>query len=172
MTEGPANITLRPADESDRGFLLVVYAHTRAAELQLVDWTDDQKAAFVRQQFEAQNTHYRSQYDDASFLVVEVDGEPAGRLYLARIDAEVRVMDIALLPSFQRRGIGERVLRGVLNDAAREGLRVGIHVERFNPARRLYARLGFVEVGEPGPVYLKMEWTPPVGGTSQLNTAS
>ena len=36
------------------------------------------------------------------------------------------------------------------------GKRVAIHVEKFNPARRLYARLGFREVQDLG-IYLKLE---------------
>jgi ribosomal protein S18 acetylase RimI-like enzyme len=41
-----------------------------------------------------------------------------------------------------------------------------IHVEVYNPAMRLYERLGFRPIEERGP-YLLMEWRP-----SQLNTAS
>ena len=35
-----------------------------------------------------------------------------------------------------------------------------IHVERFNPAQQLYARLGFVTADDAGPVHLLMRWTP------------
>jgi ribosomal protein S18 acetylase RimI-like enzyme len=144
-------VALRPVEPSDERFLAALYASTRERELALVPWTDEQRAAFVWSQFQAQSAHYAG-YEGAAYSVVEVDGEPAGRLYLARWPEEVRVVDIALLPAFRGRGIGTRLLRDVLAQAG--GRRVTIHVERDNPARRLYERLGFAPVpGEGGPVY-------------------
>jgi len=150
---------LRTAEPGDRDFLLQVYASTREEELRLVDWSDDQKAVFVRMQFEAQDAYYREHYHPATFDVIEVDGEPAGRLYVARWEDEIRIVDVALLPEFRGRGIGTRLLRGLLDEAARAGLRLSIHVEKHNPALRLYARLGFAAVADRG-VYLLMEAKP------------
>jgi ribosomal protein S18 acetylase RimI-like enzyme len=62
-------------------------------------------------------------------------------------------MDIALVPGTQRRGIGTRLIQGVLARAHAEGRSVSIHVERDNPALALYQRLGF-EVREDRGVYL------------------
>lgn len=150
--------TLRPATPDDAELLYRVYASTRMEELSVVPWSDAQKDAFLRGQFAAQDTHYRARYDGASYDIVEIDGVPAGRLYAARWPKELRVMDIALLPEFRRRGIGERVFRDLFTEADRDGRLVSIHVETTNPARRLYERLGFraVETGEPS-VYMLME---------------
>jgi ribosomal protein S18 acetylase RimI-like enzyme len=150
---------LRPARADDRDFLLRVYASTREEELRLVDWNDDQKAAFVQQQFEAQDSYYREHYDPATFDVIEVDGEPVGRLYVARWEDEIRIIDIALLPEHRGRGIGTSALRALLDEAAASGKRLSIHVEKHNPAQRLYERLGFAEVADRG-VYVLMETTP------------
>jgi ribosomal protein S18 acetylase RimI-like enzyme len=145
---------LRPVAPADEEFLVALYATTRADELALTDWTDDQKDAFVRHQFAAQAAHYREHYPTATFHVVLVDGEPAGRLYVDRWPEETRIMDIALVPELRRRGIGRRLIE----DIQAEGRDVSIHVERFNPAQRLYSRLGF-EPEDAGPVYLLMRWT-------------
>ena len=158
MTE-PA-FTLRPAVEADLPFLARLYASTRAEELAVVDWSAERKEAFLRQQFEAQHRWYAEQYAGASFDVVLVAGEPAGRLYVARWEREVRIVDVSLLPEQRRRGLGERLLRGVLAEAAAAGKPVTIHVERFNPALRLYERLGFAAVEDKG-VYLLLRWQPP-----------
>ena len=155
LSELPSGITLRPAGASDSDFLLQVYASTREEELQLVDWSADQKAAFVRAQFEAQDTEYRRNYPDASFDVVEIDSEPAGRLYVDRRADDIRIVDITLLPTYRGRGIGTALLRGLLAEAAASGKRLSIHVEVHNPARALYERLGFVPIEERG-VYLLM----------------
>ena len=150
---------LRPARAEDRDFLLRVYASTREEELRLVDWSDEQKAAFVQQQFEAQDAYYREHYDPATFDVIEVDAEPVGRLYVARWEDEIRIMDIALVPEHRGRGIGTALLRDLLDEGAGTGKRVSIHVERDNPALRLYERLGFAPIEARG-VYLLLEASP------------
>ena len=155
----PSRITLRPAGSSDRDLLLQVYASTREEELRLVDWSADQKAAFVRMQFEAQDAYYREHYDPATFDVIDLDGEPVGRLYVARWDDEIRIIDVTLLPEHRGLGIGTTLIRGLLDEAAATGKRLSIHVESNNPARRLYERLGFEEVAEHG-LYRLMEVTP------------
>jgi Acetyltransferase (GNAT) family len=85
---------------------------------------------------------------------------PIGRLYLHESAAEVRVMDIAVLPEWRGQGLGTTLLHAVL-DAGREGnARVSLHVEPGNPAQRLYARLGFRLVEHRG-VYDFLEWVAP-----------
>jgi GNAT superfamily N-acetyltransferase len=121
-----------------------------------VDWTPEQKAAFLEQQFAAQDRHYRERYEGATLDVIEVDGAAAGRLYVARWEREIRVMDIALLPEFRGRGIGSRLLRGIIEEAEGARCAVSIHVERMNPALSLYERLGF-RLREDKGVYLLLE---------------
>src|SRR5438132_13302161 len=43
-------ITLRDETEEDESFLLELYASTRAHEIALVSWTDEQKKTFVAMQ--------------------------------------------------------------------------------------------------------------------------
>jgi len=159
MTVAAPRTRLRPVSESDDRFLRRVYASLREDELALVSWDEAQREAFLRQQFDAQDTHYREHYDGASFDVIEVEGEPAGRLYVARWEDEIRIMDIALLPEYRGAGSGTRLLRDLLDEGARTGKRVSIHVEKNNPALRLYECLGFAAVADRG-VYLLLEATP------------
>ena len=152
----------RAASGDDTAFLLRVYADSRADELMLVPWSDAQKEAFLQQQFSAQDFHYRKYYPEAAFEMVLVDDVPVGRLYTARAEFtdEIRLMDIALLSAFRGRGIGTRLIRETMTEAASMGRGVRLHVEFNNPARRLYDRLGFRFVKEEGP-YLMLEWLPP-----------
>jgi ribosomal protein S18 acetylase RimI-like enzyme len=154
-----ASINLRLATLEDEPFLYTVYASTRADELALVDWDQGQKAAFVQMQFTAQQRYYREHFADAAFQVILCNDVPVGRLYVARWPAEIRVLDVALLPAYRNRGIGSLLLEQLLGEAAEAGKRVRIHVERTNPALRLYLRLGFRLVADQG-VYLLMEWAP------------
>jgi ribosomal protein S18 acetylase RimI-like enzyme len=147
---------LRPVRDGDGELLFRIYASTRAEELAAVPWTDAAKDAFLRQQFAAQAASYE-QYAGRSHQIVLLHDEPVGRLYLARADDEIRIVDIAVLPEYRGRGIGTALLRGVLDEAASAGRRVSIHVERSNPALRLYRRLGFSEVADLG-VYLRLDY--------------
>ncbi len=126
--------TLRDATSSDLEFLHTVYAESRAQELSAVDWSDVQKAEFCRQQFEAQDAHYRQHFPACSFLVVEIGDNRVGRLYIDRRPDEIRVVDIALLTSERGQGLGAALMREVLDEAAATDLPVRIHVERTNPA--------------------------------------
>ena len=154
-------VTLRPATPADRDFLLRVYAESRAEELAAADWTDEEKQAFCHSQFDAQDTHYRRHYPGCEFLVIEKNGAPIGRLYRDRRDDEIRVVDIALLGAERGHGIGGRLMQNILAEAAEAGIMVRIHVERANPARRLYDRLGFRLV-EEGEVYDLLSWKSPL----------
>lgn len=153
-------VTLRPITEEDLGFLLHVYGSTREEELALAtDWTPEQKAEFVQMQFAAQHTQYREAFHDGRFDIVLVDGAPAGRLYVHPREAEIRLVDIALLPDFRGRGIGTLLLRDLFAEAEAACKPLTIHVEKFNKALRLYQRLGFRPIADRG-VYFLMEWRP------------
>lgn len=154
-----ADLRLRAVTPEDTAFLQQVYASTRTEELALTNWTDEQKAAFCLMQFNAQDTYYRAQYGSAEFLVIEYQGTPVGRLYVDRWENQVRVIDISLLPAARGMGIGTKYLTGLQEQARNEGRVLTIHVERMNPALRLYQRLGFQEK-EAGEIYLLMEWQP------------
>ena len=151
---------LRTIRAEDRDFLFRVYAGARLEELALTDWDETQKQAFLAQQLEAQHHHYQTHYPGARLDLVLLGDEPIGRLYVARWREEIRIMDIALLPEHRNRGIGGALLRDLLEEAAATSRRLTIHVERYNPALRLYRRLGFEPVGETG-VYLLLVLDPP-----------
>ena len=148
------SITLRPIQDGDSEWLYAIYASTRTGELAQVGWDDTQKEAFLRMQFDAQRKFYESGYPGAEFQIILVADEPAGRLYVHRREKEIRIMDIALLPEFRGRGIGSALLNEVLSDGQLTARPVTIHVESFNPAQRLYERLGFKRVAGNGVYYL------------------
>lgn len=155
-----SSVILRPIREEDLEFLLRLYATTRADEMAMVtDWTDEQKDAFVRMQFQAQHAWYQEHYGDAQFDLVLMDGSPAGRLYVHRRNAEIRLVDISLIPELRGKGVGSALLRELMAEAEAAGKPLTIHVEKYNPAMRLYLRLGFKPIEDRGP-YDLMEWKP------------
>ncbi len=136
---------MAPADDD---FLAAVYLSTRWHELSATGWPEDQIRGFLRQQFEFQSKDWARNYPAAQRDIILVDDQPAGRLYVDRRpeSAELRVIDIALLPAFRHRGIGTRIFLELFAEADRRRWRVSIHVEQDNPAKNLYARLGFMPV--------------------------
>jgi ribosomal protein S18 acetylase RimI-like enzyme len=149
---------LRPSTFDDEQFLYRLYASTREDELAVVPWSESEKETFLTTQFNAQHTFYHQQFNEAEFLIIEQDNEPIGRLYLDRRDDEIRIVDIALLPSHRNRGIGTKYLESILEEGQGAGLPVRIHVERNNTALRLYERLGFQKVTENGVYFLMEKW--------------
>ena len=154
--EGPV---LRPATPDDAELLYRIYASTREEELAVVPWNATAKEAFLRMQYAAQDSYYHATFPAASYDLIVVGGEGEevlGRLYADRGADAWLVIDIALLPEHRGKGTGTLLLNRVLAEATGAGKPVRIYVERFNPAQRLYARLGFRQIADEG-VYLLLE---------------
>src|SRR5215470_16269967 len=94
-------VSFRPIRSDDAAFLYEVYASTRTEELAVVDWDEAQKAAFLHMQFAAQHQFYQERYTKTDFLIILRDAAPVGRLYIARWQDEIRIVDIALLPPYR-----------------------------------------------------------------------
>lgn len=150
-------ITFRPVEESDRDFLMQVYASTREEEFAGMPWTPEEKRDFLEYQFNEQDQIFRQHYPDAEFEVILYHGEAIGRFYWERQADEIRVVDIALLPSHRNLGIGSSILLSLLDEARATHSRVTVQVEHFNPAHRCFQRLGFVGIGSKG-IYMEMLW--------------
>ncbi len=145
---------LRPQRESDYDFLERLYRSVREAEIAPLDWPEEAKRQFLVSQFALQYHHYTEHYFDAEFSIIERCGTPVGRLYIFRGPGDHRIVDISLLAEVRNAGVGRALLEAVLAEASDCGKTASIHVEKFNPARHLYDRLGFREIGESGPYWL------------------
>jgi ribosomal protein S18 acetylase RimI-like enzyme len=150
----PASFELRPESPADAPFLFTLYCDVRSEELAQTGWPPEQVEAFLRSQFELQTRAYRATFPDAEFNLILCGGRPAGRIYVARLAGEIRLVDLALAAEFRNRGIGTVLLRGLVASADQAGLPVRFHVERSNRARHLYERFGFQIVSENGPYFL------------------
>ncbi len=150
-------VRLRPAQREDEVFFLQVYASTRIEEMALVPWTNEQKVAFLRFQYQAQRSGYQASYPAAQNWVIMHGDGPVGRMIVQDGDSEILLVDIALLPEHRGQGIGTALITGLMAQAASQHKTLKLHVETFNPALKLYERLGFVKTGEMG-VYQEMIW--------------
>jgi GNAT superfamily N-acetyltransferase len=157
---GGDTLTLRLVTKEDDPFLLAVYESTRDAELSQAQWPEAQREGFVRWQFDMQRREYDTRFPDACYELILINDEPAGRIWVGEDPRQIRLLDIALLPQFQKRGIGTVLLRELMKEAERAGkvLRHMVFVLN-NDAHRFYERLGFVIIEDLG-AYKHMEWKP------------
>lgn len=152
-------VCLRPETDEDKDFLLHLYISTREAELLQIGWPQAEIHSFLTQQFKAQHLSFRQLYPHAAYQIIELQGEATGRIYLQRGKDEYRLIDISLLPAFRNQNLGRYLIQSILDEAAETGKPVSLHVEHFNPAYRLYERMGFVQLEDRG-THLFMQWRP------------
>lgn len=157
----PSGFAVRPIQDADTDFLLGLYASTREDELrQVTDWTDEQKQAFIAMQFTQQHQQYVQNVPDAGYYVMLRGEERIGRIYIHwKRGNALHLMEVTLLPALRGQGIGTAFMRALMDEAARTADRMTLYVESFNPAYRLYTRLGFRPINEHG-IYTLMEWRP------------
>lgn len=157
VNSGLPGIGIRPQRPSDIDFLRELYVQNRWSELAPTDWTDDDKMAFLLGQFALQTIHYRRHYPGAAWGIVTALGVSSGRMGLHQTSHELRIIDILLTPLSRGKGVGTHLIRSVQEKARSLVLPVTLHVEPSNPARRLYRRLGFVEISSDAARCL-MKW--------------
>jgi len=151
------SVTLRGATPADQDFLRALFASTRGDELAALALDPKQAAAFIEMQFNVQQQSYGARYPTAQNSIILIDDRPVGRMLINRTDEAIRLVDIALLNDCRNRGVGSFLIRGLLDEAAASHKPLQLSVHKFNPAARLYERLGFVRVADTGAQF-KMEW--------------
>ena len=92
------------------------------------------------------------QNNDLSYPLVVIHrnlDKVIGYIVYWKIREEVQINNIAVHPDFKRMGIGEAILRDVIQEARGEGAHyVSLEVRPSNTAARgLYAKLGFELIG-------------------------
>lgn len=85
----------------------------------------------------------------ALWLVAEVDGEVAGYIGSQTVMGETDMMNVAVHPEYRRQGVAERLVISLIEHLRlRSSHCLTLEVRASNePAKNLYAKLGFVEIG-------------------------
>lgn len=154
-----ASATLVQTSKSDELFLIDLYASTRAAELSVVPWNDEQKRAFLKMQFEAQDSYYRERYPNASFDIIKLNERAVGRFYRAELSDEIRIIDLVFLPEHFDSDIFIRLIKETLHKGEQDGKPVRIFLESFDPKIEIFKNLGFEKIEEHG-IYLLWQFEP------------
>jgi len=142
----------------DEAFLFALYGSTRAEEMTLVPWTVEQQQMFIAMQFSAQQEHYKKKYPSAQHHIIIFEGRPVGRLYVARLEQEIRIVDILLVPAERNAGIGSHLLTQLVDEGRHSGKPVRIYVENNSPSLTLFRRLGFEALEQHG-IHLMLQFS-------------
>jgi ribosomal protein S18 acetylase RimI-like enzyme len=149
--------TLRRATPGDEPFVRRVFVEATNAALGAAGLPDGQLTPLLGLQYDARLAQWRAAYPSLVQHVLERNGEPVGACCLAQSAGgdELRVVDLAVLPTYQRQGVARDALRQV----AARGLPVRLSVwQDDRAAQALYAGEGFRPDGAATPVngYLEL----------------
>jgi ribosomal protein S18 acetylase RimI-like enzyme len=147
MSYSPS-LTYRPIDAGDNSFLWELYFSTQVAEVASWGWDLSQQQAFLKMQFEAREAFYRSDFSTGVYRIILADSLPIGAIFVAENHLAIELVDIALLPDYQRRGIGTSLLQELLDEATRKEKSLRLQVLKSNRALRFYEGLGMQISGE------------------------
>jgi GNAT superfamily N-acetyltransferase len=155
-----STLAVRPALPQDEVFLYDLYFAIRGPEFALAPITPAQRTELIRMQFRAQTSAYSAMYPNSCYHVVLLDGKPAGRLWVAQSEYDFHLVDIAIHPDLQNKGIGGALIQRLQQEAARARLPVRCTVQRFNPGSlRFHQRLGFA-ITRADEMHFYLEWRP------------
>ncbi len=129
-------LQLHPASDADRESCWQVHRAAMRNHVQATwGWDEVDQAARFAAGFQPRLT-----------WTLRLDGQTVGMLVLDEASDPVRLLSLALLPTWQRRGMGGALLQAVL--ARNAGRPVWLQVLMVNPALGLYRRTGFEVIAE------------------------
>ena len=154
-------LRLRPERPEDQAFRFQLFCDSRPPEWDRVRLDPGVREQLNRHQFQAQTVTYAARFPKARFDIIELEGQPIGRIVVNRPGTMVHIVDHAIVPPLRNRGLGTTIMHTLMEEARQAGLPVRLKVASSNdPSLRLYLRLGFVPIEEI-PAYIELEWPPP-----------
>lgn len=155
------DIQLKCKENIDSEFCSLLFGIIKAAELNAEEWPEHTKKILITLQYNAFENTIRNEYPDADDFVIIVDSENAGRLQLDINENRIKVINISLLPAFQKIGVGSKIMKDILTEADNKKKPVYLEVDKVNPAFHLYKKLGF-EVYNEEEIRYSMKYLPGV----------
>lgn len=131
--------TLRKATEADIDFLL------QLRDLTMRQYLEEMGAPTSAEEFVARVQYH---FDDAK--IIEINGKSAGLFKASFLPEQNQwyLVQIQIHPDYQGQNIGGTLIKQLIEKANTQGASVALSVLKTNPAKGLYDRLGFVQVGE------------------------
>ena len=156
----PANferLILRPEEPGDAALLFEIYASTRQQEMDATGWPASMRGDFLKTQFKAQSYGYRATYPHAEFAIILFEDKAVGRIVIHRGPDDIRLVDIAILPTSRGLGLGTELIQRLMREALSACKPLRLSVRKDTKAYELYQRLGFQKTDDTGDRH-QMEW--------------
>jgi ribosomal protein S18 acetylase RimI-like enzyme len=155
-----STLAVRPALPQDEIFLYELYSAVRGPEFATAPITATQKEHLIRMQFHAQTSAYTQMFPNSCYHLVLLDGKPVGRLWVSQGEREFQLVDIAVHPNLQSKGVGTALIQRLQQEATKARLPIHCCVSRFNPGSlRFHRRLGF-SIAREDQMHYYLEWRP------------
>jgi GNAT superfamily N-acetyltransferase len=151
-------IDLRPARPEDADFLFELFRAHSTGVLKLGRLPDQKIDELLTTQYASRLRSFRERFPHARWSVVEFAGTPIGELIVDEDANTICIVDIALRPEYQRRGIGGALLRALAAAAGQGGLRAMVMMTNA-ASLSMFRRLGFAETGHDS-AYIELRWRP------------
>lgn len=151
-----ADFSLRPSAVSDGLFEFEVFCRCHCTHLIPADTdsTDLHQSPLLKMQAEARQRGYESNFPNSEKQIIVHNNKDIGTLWTTNRDSAVHLIDIGILPEFQRKGIGSAVFRALIQCAKSNATSLSLSVEKSNvEAVSFYLRHGCRVVADDG-VYL------------------
>ncbi len=132
------SLTFRQSTPEDRDFLWSLKVQSMGPYIEKIfGWDESVQLKFFNNGFMPEK-----------ISIVRYKEQDAGMYELEELQDSWLLSRIEILPDFQNRGIGCRVLERIIVETGFSGKPLKLQVFKINPARNLYERLGFKIYGE------------------------
>ena len=141
-------VTCRPALPADEPFLRSLIVETVSVELGAEFWPEALRDHLLAVQYDSRRQSIGIAFPRAADQIVLADGASIGWFVADESVAEIRMVELMLVPAWRGRGAGTALIRQVLARGYAAGKPVRLSVVTSNTgAIRLYKRLGFQSNG-------------------------
>lgn len=137
MLNNKVHIQFITANADDVPFLLKLRQKTMNEHLSSAGFRTDDEYHLAR---------INEAYNDS--LIINVNNRQIGLIKLSRQKNNLHIRQLQILPEYQNKGVGSKVLSVIINKAKSLSLPITLSVLLNNPAKALYTKHGFEVIGE------------------------
>jgi ribosomal protein S18 acetylase RimI-like enzyme len=127
-------IYLRPATPDDSEFVYNLKKQTLKQYI-TETWGWDEKV---------QRSYHKKRFEPAKYQIIQIDGENIGCVSIEEQSNKIILNIIDITPDYQNKGIGSKLIRGLIKKGLQENKTIELQVLKVNQrAFNLYTSLGF-----------------------------
>lgn len=157
MTKITDEIYLRAFEKDEEDFWKEAFYDSVRSHFLSLNLPESELNNLLEFQYQAQKLDYEKNYPLISNNVILYNGERIGRLLYSTEHGDLHFIELAILTEFRSQGIGTKIIHWFFDKSRETNLPIRFYVEKINPAKRLYERLGFKVVADVN-THFQMEW--------------